>query len=384
MKQIYLDNAATTFPKPPEVIAGMVDYMERVGSNVNRGSYAAAYGAGACVLDTRERLCALFGFHEPRNVIFTGSVTLSLNLLLGGFLTRGDHVLTTSMEHNAVLRPLVRLAGEGVKCSVIPCDTRGELCLEQLEKLLCPSTKAIVMTHASNVCGTILPIAAVGAFCKKHGLALIVDCAQTAGTEPIDMEKMRIDALAFTAHKGLLGPQGLGGFVVTDAFAARLTPLIMGGTGSFSNLETMPPVLPDRFEAGTLNLPAIYGLNAALCYLMSVGIDAVRAHERALTRRFLERVSNLARVSVAGMPTSEGRTAVVSLDFLNRDNAEISFLLEQDYGILTRCGLHCAPAAHKTLGTFPRGTVRFSFGHYNTEQEVDFAADAIKSIAIPR
>lgn len=380
MQKVYFDHAATSFPKPPEVVSAMVAYMERVGSNVGRGGYASAYEAAGTVLAARERLCALLGGPDPRNVIFTLNVTEALNMILKGFLRPGDHVLVSAVEHNAVMRPLVQLSQTGVAFDRIPCDGEGVLCLDALDGLVHPSTRAVVLTHASNVAGTIQPVAQVGAFCRAHGLRFIVDCAQTAGMEPVDMGSMGIDALAFTGHKGLLGPQGTGGFLVTDAFEKELDPLISGGTGSFSHLETVPALLPDRFEAGTLNLPGIYGLHAALGFLEKTGIDVIRARERALTARFLAAVAEDGRIRVAGPRTAEGRTAVVSLDFPGRDNAEIAFRLDSEYGVMTRCGLHCAPNAHRTLGTYPQGTVRFSFGYGNTEEEIDYASDAIGRI----
>lgn len=380
MQKVYFDHAATSFPKPPAVVSAMVAYMERIGSNVGRGGYASAYEAAGTVLAARERLCALLGGPDPRNVIFTLNVTEALNMILKGFLRPGDHVLVSAVEHNAVMRPVVQLAQTGVAFDRIPCDGEGALCLDALDGLVRPNTRAVVLTHASNVAGTIQPVARVGAFCRAHGLRFVVDCAQTAGTEPIDMASMGADALAFTGHKGLLGPQGTGGFLITDEFEKELTPLISGGTGSFSHLETVPGPLPDRFEAGTLNLPGIYGLHAALGFLEETGIGTIRAREQALTARFLAAAAGDDRIRVAGPRTAEGRTAVVSLDFPGRDNAEIAFRLDSEYGVMTRCGLHCAPNAHRTLGTYPQGTVRFSFGYWNTEEEIDYAADAIGRI----
>lgn len=380
MQKVYFDHAATSFPKPPAVVSAMVAYMERIGSNVGRGGYASAYEAAGTVLAARERLCALLGGPDPRNVIFTLNVTEALNMILKGFLRPGDHVLVSAVEHNAVMRPVVQLAQTGVAFDRIPCDGEGALCLDALDGLVRPNTRAVVLTHASNVAGTIQPVARVGAFCRAHGLRFVVDCAQTAGTEPIDMASMGADALAFTGHKGLLGPQGTGGFLITDEFEKELTPLISGGTGSFSHLETVPGPLPDRFEAGTLNLPGIYGLHAALGFLEETGIGTIRAREQALTARFLAAAAGDDRIRVAGPRTAEGRTAVVSLDFPGRDNAEIAFRLDSEYGVMTRCGLHCAPNAHRTLGTYPQGTVRFSFGYWNTEEEIDYAADVIGRI----
>lgn len=375
-----MDHAATSFPKPPEVSRQMLYYMEQVGCSVNRGGYAGAYSAAEHVLDTRERICKLFHFEQPENVIFTSSVTASLNFILKGLFRKGDHVLTSSMEHNAVMRPLVQLEKQGVAFDQIPCRVDGTLDVDTIVPLIQKNTKAIVLTHASNVCGTILPIEQIGALCRNHGLMFIVDCAQSGGTVPIDMQKMHIDVLAFTGHKGLMGPQGIGGFVVTDEAAKKMEPLIAGGTGSFSHLDTMPELMPDRFEAGTPNLPGIYGLNAALRFLETTGTETIRQWETNLTVAFLERLKNRSGLRIVGTGDATKQTAAISLDFLNRDNAEIAFLLDSNYGIMTRCGLHCAPWAHKTLGTFPQGTVRFSFGYFNTMDEIAYATDRIISI----
>lgn len=380
MERIYLDNAATSFPKPPEVAAGVLDYIQNNGCNVNRGGYASAYGAAETVLETRERLCELFGFKNPHGVIFTANVTTSLNVVLKGLFRAGDHLLVTAMEHNAVMRPLTQLEACGVSFSRIPCDDCGRLLLDRIEPLLRENTRAVVMTHASNVCGTLMPIEQVGEICRRRGITLIVDCAQTAGAVEIDMEKMQIDLLAFTAHKGLLAPQGLGGFLVSDELAAKIDPLIAGGTGSFSHLETMPEQLPDRFEPGTLNLPAIYGLNAALGYIKKRGIKNIRAHELEMLEKLTGGLRGDERVRIVAPLLPEEKTGVLSLDFLGRDNAEIAYALDSEYGIMTRCGLHCAPNAHKTLGTYPQGTVRLSVGVFTTNEEIDYAVRAIRKL----
>ncbi len=378
MGKIYLDNASTTFPKAPGVVRQMKFFMEEVGCNINRGGYEKAYSASETVLDTREKLCSLFHFNDSRNVIFTMNITMALNELCKGFLKSGDHVLVSAMEHNAVMRPLVQISEHGVEFDRIPCNSRGELLLEQLEPMIKPNTRAVILTHASNVCGTLMPLKQVGAFCRQHGLFFIVDSAQTAGVFPIDMQDMQIDALAFTGHKGLLGPQGIGGFLVSDRLAAELKPLIAGGTGSFSQLETVPELLPDKFEAGTQNLPGIYGLNAALQYLQSYGIDAIRQTELSLAARLTHRLANCGRLRIVGAESE--KAPIVSVDFTERDNAEIAYLLDSKCGIMTRCGLHCAPNAHKTLGTYPQGTVRFSISHFNTVAEIDEAADCVHKI----
>ncbi|MEG2596206.1 MAG: aminotransferase class V-fold PLP-dependent enzyme [Ruthenibacterium sp.] len=380
MECVNLDQAATSFPKPPCVAEAMVHFMRDIGSNINRGSYAKATDAAGAVVETRMALADFFGCQNPRNVIFTSGITASLNILLQGLLHAGDHVITTSMEHNAVMRPLAALQKNGVEVTVLPCDAAGTLSPDALLAALRPNTRAMVMTHASNVCGTLLPIAQFGRICRDHAVFLMVDTAQTAGVVPLDMQKMHIDALAFTGHKSMLGPQGIGGFLLTDALAAVLQPTVFGGTGSFSDKETMPEMLPDKFEAGTLNLPGIYGLAAALAWIRETGMDAIREKEQALTRQMLCGLAQFHDVFVAGVPDEKERAAVISIDCIGKDNAEIAYRLEQEYGVLTRCGLHCAPRAHKTLGTFPQGTIRFSLGYWNTSQQVEYALAALHKI----
>ena len=384
MDAIYFDNAATTFPKPPAVAEAVCRYLTQCGSNINRGSYGRAYEAEEAVYEARQLLCQLFHGPDCKNVVFTKNVTESLNVLLKGFLRPGDHVVTSSMEHNAVMRPLVQLEKEGVSFSRVPCRPDGTLPLEELERAVRPETRCVVMTHASNVCGTVLPVGEVGAFCRSRGLRFFVDSAQTAGVLPLDMEAMGIDALAFTGHKGLLGPQGVGGIVLGPGLSGQIEPLISGGTGSLSHTEEVPPFLPDRFEAGTLNLPGIAGLRAGLLWLKERGLEAVRAHELSLTWRFLAGLAALdpagRRVRAVGLPGTEGRVGVVSIQALAADQAQVAAALDEDYGIMTRVGLHCAPAAHKTLGTFPTGTIRFSFGWQNTPEEVDRALEALEEL----
>ena len=275
MKKIYLDQASTTYPKPECVAKAVYEYMTGNGSNINRGCYENAYDTEEVVLETRELLCELFDGPDCKNVVFTKNVTESLNVVLKGFLKSGDHVLVSSMEHNAVMRPIRQLEKNGVAFDRIPCSEQGELKLQSMEALLKPGTKAVVMMHASNVCGTILPLKEVGAFCKTHGLKFIADCAQTAGTMPISMKEMNIDILCFTGHKGLYGPQGIGGFILQEEMISAMTPLLSGGTGSISHTEEIPEFMPDRFEPGTMNLPGIFGLNSALGWINEVGIENI-------------------------------------------------------------------------------------------------------------
>ena len=299
-------------------------------------------------------------------------------MAIKGFLKKGDHCIVSSMEHNAVMRPLLQLPG--VEFDRIPCNREGLLNPADVEKLIRPNTRLLVMAHGSNVCGSVQDAKAVGELCRKHGIAFVLDAAQTAGHYPVDFEAFGLSALCVPGHKGLLGPSGIGALLMTDAFAKTLDPIVAGGTGSASDSEYLPDYLPDRFESGTPNLPGIYGWEAALQYVETRGVEGLRAHEMALCQRFLEGLSSIEGVALCGTEDLNSRVGVVSVDFLHKDNAEAAFELEMDYGILTRCGLHCAPSAHKTLETFPRGTVRFSLGFASTEADVDAALCAIRSI----
>ena len=385
MDAIYLDNASTTFPKPKAVPEAMYHYMTRSGSNINRGCYDRAYAVEELVYETRQMLCSLFGGDDCRNVAFTKNVTESLNVILKGLLKPGDHVLVSSMEHNAVMRPLVQLEKQGISFSRIPCRRDGSLILEEMAPLVKKETRAVIMTHASNVCGTMMPYEQVGAFCRERGLLFIADTAQTAGVWPLDMERMKIDALAFTGHKGLLGPQGIGGFLLSEKLLPQMESLIAGGTGSISHTEVMPDFMPDRFEAGTMNLPGIVGLHAGLGWIRETGMEQIRSHELALTRQFLEGLKSMdpyeKRLRVVGKKDTEGRTGVVSVQTVRRELAQIAYELDVQYGIMTRVGLHCAPSAHQTLGTFPTGTIRFSFGWWNTREEAALALQALDELS---
>lgn len=380
MKYIYLDNASTTFPKAPNVANAMSDYLTNYGININRGSYALAYDVEDIIYTTRQRLNTLFNGHDPSHVTFTQNVTMSLNMVIKGLLKAGDHILVSSMEHNAVMRPLTQQLDKGITFDIIPCDVTGSIQLESIETLIRPNTVAMIINHASNVCGTVQPIESIGAICKAHNLHFILDAAQTAGVIPIDVKACYIDALCFTGHKGLLGPQGIGGIILTKEIAQILTPLIAGGTGSFSHLETMPTHMPDAFEAGTLNLPGIIGLNEGLSYIESVGMKNIHNHELTLTKTFLEGLRSITGINIIGKQDIQDRTAVVSITIDGMDPASIAYELESTYHIMTRVGLHCAPRAHQTLGTYPEGTVRFSFGYANTLEEVDMALSALHTI----
>jgi len=384
-KLVYLDNAATSFPKAPGVAEAVYSYLVTVGSNINRGSYKQAIEAEDIVFETREHLSELFNSPKPENIVFTKNITESLNVLFKGLFKSGDHVIISSMEHNAVTRPLTHLKSKlngDFQISILPCDNYGRMPVGSdlenlLDSYLKPNTKAIITTHASNVCGTLMPINEIGKYCRKKNIYFMIDTAQTAGAAHIDFQSLSADALAFTGHKGLLGPQGIGGIVLGDKILTELEPLITGGTGSSSEEEFQPSFMPDRFEAGTMNIPGIYGLNASLKYIRSQNIDCIRDKEMLLAERFINAIHELKKVVLIGIPGIMNRTAVISLDFPGMDNALMSHRISSVYGITNRSGLHCSPLAHKTLNTFPQGTVRFSFSHFNSLDDVDYCTRAI-------
>ena len=390
MQQIYLDNASTTFPKPQVVADAVYQYITHAGTNISRGTCATS--SENLVYTTRELLCEFFGADDSKNVIFTKNVTESLNIIIKGLLRSGDHVLVSAMEHNAVMRPLQQIGTElttdnapadAITFSRIPCDAEGALRLDALPQLVRPNTRAIIMTHASNVCGTVQPLEQIGSFCQKHGLRFIVDSAQSAGILPINMQQLHIDALVFTGHKGLLAPQGIGGLLLRENIIDEITPLIVGGTGSLSHTERIPRFLPDKFEAGTLNLPGITGLQAALVWLRQQGLEKIRTHELMLTQQLLDGLHQLEAqrlLRIVGKKNCNERLGVVSIATEKMDIAELAFILADKYAIATRVGLHCAPHAHKTLGTYPTGTLRFSFGWHNTAAEVSVALHALSEV----
>ena len=379
---IYFDNGSTSFPKAPGVTDAMADYINNGAFNINRGNYEGAYDIEEMVLETRELLLDFFKAPKETHVVFTPGITYSLNYFIKGFLKKGDHVLVSGMEHNAVVRPLVQLEKEGIRWEIINTGKNGIISLEDLRKKITPDTRAVIINHASNVCGAVQPISEIGRICREKGIVLAIDTAQSAGTIAIDMESDFVDFLAFTGHKGLLGPQGIGGFIVTKSLAEKIVPLIVGGTGSMSDKLIVPEFLPDRFESGTLNLPGIIGLRTAILHINDVGIKGIYQKKMELTDYFFNEVKNFKEIKIIGDFKANDRAAVVSLDFQGRDNAMIAFDLEQDYGIMTRVGLHCAPIAQKTLGTFPKGTVRFSFSKNNTIEEIDRCIKAFYEMEI--
>ena len=384
MEMIYLDQAAGSFPKAPGVASAVCDCLEHGSSNINRSSHILSIRSELQVMAVREALADLFGCAGCEWILFTPGATQSINLILRGSLRPGDHVIISGMEHNAVFRTVVDLEKRGVSFSVVPCDCAGRLDLSAARSLFRPETRLVMMTHASNVSGTILDLPAMGELCQAQGVSFAVDAAQTAGHIPVSLGTLRADAICFAGHKGLMGPQGIGGIALSPGFARQLSPLITGGTGSASDSPEMPDTLPDRFEAGTLNLPGIAGLRAGLLWLRETGMERVLAHELELTGRFLAGLNALdperSRFCPVGRPDLTGRVGVVSVRTGPADPARVAALLDEDYGIVTRVGLHCAPAAHRTLGTLPAGTVRFSFGWQNTPEEVDRALAALEEL----
>ena len=375
---IYLDNAATTLQKPPEVGQAMLAALQTAG-NPGRGAHEPTLHAARLVYGAREALAELFHAESPACIAFAANATQALNTALCGLLAPGDHVLTTVCEHNSVLRPLYRLRGQGVQVDFVGVDAQGKLRCEQFAQRLRPNTKAIVVTHASNVTGCVTDLVRVSAFAKAHGLLMIVDAAQTAGARPIDVQELGLDVLCFTGHKALLGPQGTGGLYVRPGL--QMAPLVVGGSGVHSFAEAHPSEMPTALEAGTLNVPGLAGLEAGVRWILAQGVEELCAKETALARLFYENIQGIPGVIVYGGCTTGPHAPIVSLNLAGEDSARVADALWEDYGICVRAGAHCAPLMHKALGTVEQGTVRFSFSHQNTAQEALAAAAAVRALA---
>ena len=375
---IYLDNAATTLYKPPEVGQAMLDALQTAG-NPGRGAHAPTLHASRVVYETREALAQLFHAEGPACIAFASNATQALNTAINGLFGPGDHVITTVCEHNSVLRPLYRLQRQGVEVSFVDVDANGVLCYAQFEQLLRPNTRGVVVTGASNVTGNRTDLAFVSAFAKNHGLLFLVDAAQTAGAMPVDVQALGIDVLCFTGHKALLGPQGTGGLYVRPGL--QVAPLVVGGSGIHSFDETHPSQMPTALEAGTLNVPGLAGLGAGVEWILSQGVEVLQEKEMALTRLFYEKIVHAPGVKIYGSFDETDRAPIVSLNFGDEDAARAADILWEDYGICVRAGAHCAPLIHKALGTVEQGMVRFSFSHQNTETEVLKAAEAVCELA---
>lgn len=375
---IYMDNAATTMHKPKEVIDAVVQAMSSMG-NAGRGANEASLSASRIIYDTREQLCRFFHGDNPRQIVFTSNSTESLNIAVKGLLEPGDHVVTTMLEHNSVLRPLYEMQEKGVRLTIVKSNEKGTLDLKDLEAAVTPGTKMVICTNGSNLTGNYIPLEPVGRIARKNGALFVVDASQTAGVFPIDVKEMGIDVLCFTGHKGLLGPQGTGGMYVREGLSIR--PLKSGGTGVQTYSKTQPTEMPTALEAGTLNGHGIAGLHAAMQYLEETGVDHIRAREQDLMWRFYEGVKDIPDIKVYGDFSTKERCAIVALNIGDYDSSEVSDELLTEYSISTRPGGHCAPLMHEALGTAEQGAVRFSFSHYNTEEEIDIAIRAIRELA---
>ena len=379
MEKIYLDNAATSWPKPEAVYAAVDHFNRNIGGNPGRGTTNFALTPASMVLETRELLAQLFNISDPLRISFTLNITEALNVALKGSLQSGDHLIISSMEHNAVVRPAFALVELGLEITVIPCNPEGLFDTKALVKAIKKNTKMVGLLQASNVTGTIQPIVEVGQVCRERGILFLVDSAQSAGVLPIDVERQLIDILAFTGHKGLLGPQGTGGIYVRPGIDVR--PLKQGGTGSQSHDTKQPRCMPDCLESGTLNTPGIIGLGAGVSFLLEQGIDRIRFHEQNLTEILWENIKKINGVKMYGPAAVKDRTAVLSFTIGEMDSAQISFRLEREFGIVTRAGLHCTPLAHRTIGTLQLGTCRLSPGFFNTEGEMEAVIRAIATLA---
>jgi cysteine desulfurase / selenocysteine lyase len=385
---IYFDNAATSWPKPPGVAQAMVHFLDEVGANPGRAAHQPALESGRIVYEARETVCGLFNAPDPLRLVWTKNVTEALNLALQGLLHPGDHVVTSSMEHNSMMRPLRALEEEagpdaaGIEVTVVPCSPQGVLDPADVEAALRPNTRLVALNHASNVVGTLLPVAEVGALCRRRGLLLLVDAAQTGGAYPLDVQADQIDLLGFTGHKSLGGPMGTGGLYIGERVdAAQMRPMIRGGTGSRSEHEVQPDFLPDMCESGTPNVVGLAGLLAGVRWVRERGVDEIRAHEISLARALIEGLGSISGVTVYGTLDAERQTATISFNVDEVSPSDVGLRLDDEYGIACRVGLHCAPSAHRTIGTFPHGTVRFGLSAFSTAGEVDLALKAVARLA---
>lgn len=379
--KVYLDNSSTSYPKPDEVYNSVLHFMKDIGANPGRGGYENALQSDRIIYSCRNSIAKLFNFNKIENIIFTQNITMSLNILIKSIVKDGWHVITSSMDHNSVLRPLSSLKNSGkIELDIIQCSETGLIEIQAFKALIKKNTKLVIISHASNVIGTIQPLEEIGRICKQNGIYLIIDTAQTAGVLDIDFEKLNCSALAFTGHKALLGPQGIGGFIINDELNNIATPFMEGGTGSQSQSTHQPEFLPDKFEIGTLNTPGIAGLFSGLAYINNRGLANIRESEQYLTKTFIDELLNIESIKVYGTKDAVKSTATVSINSTKIDNSELGYILDNEYGIMVRTGLHCAPLAHKSIGTFPQGTLRFSFGPFNDIKDINYTVNALNSI----
>ncbi len=382
MNRIYFDNAATSWPKPPEVYSSVLDYMTNNGFTAGRSVYSGALNSNRIIYNSREAAADFFNFNKPSNVVFTNNITLALNMLIKGTIKENWHVITTSMEHNSILRPLHSHKKVcNYELEILECSKEGFLDVELLQSRIKSNTKLVIMSHSSNVTGSIQPLELVGKLCKKNNVLFVIDSAQTAGSIPLDFELLNCNAIAFTGHKGLLAPQGIGGFVIDDKLNESCSTIIEGGTGSSSYDIYQPDFLPDKFESGTINTPSVLGLLKGIEFINKTTLKAVHEHEMELVKEFISDAENLKGITIYNCKDFSKTTPVISFSMKNFECSEIGSILDSEFNIMCRTGLHCAPLAHKTIGTYPEGTVRFSFGPFNTLPQVKSAVDALYRIS---
>ncbi|MDO7788883.1 aminotransferase class V-fold PLP-dependent enzyme [Desulforamulus aquiferis] len=379
---VYFDSAATSWPKPPEVWQAMEHFIKEVGASPGRAGHRRTVEANQIVDETRQLLASLFNINDPERIVFTLNATDALNMAIKGLMSQGEHVITSSMEHNSVTRPLHTLESHGVQVTKIKCDRQGKIDLNQVEQAIRPNTRAIVLTHASNVVGTIMPVQDIGRIAAKHNIHFVLDAAQTAGILNIDVKRLNVSVLTFPGHKGLMGPQGTGGLFIRED--VNLRTLREGGTGSGSETPTQPNIMPEKYESGTLNAVGIAGLGAGLKFLRRVGKEKIHQHEMGLTNRFIKGAESIGGLRIYGPLKDEERVPVVSFSLEGYKAGQVGDRLDKEFDIGCRAGLHCAPDAHHTLGTFENKLVRFSFSYFNTEAEVDYALKALRQIAAER
>lgn len=378
---IYLDNASTTFPKPENVVNSIYNFLTNVGGNPGRSNHDNALNTNRLLLAARETISNFFNYSSTENVIFTNNITTSLNILINGSVSPGDHVITSSMEHNSVLRPLFNLQSKGIiELDIINANKFGFISIEDLKNRLRKNTKMIILNHASNITGSIQPIKEIGNICRDNNIFFILDSAQSAGVLNIDFTELNLSALAFTGHKSLFGPQGIGGFIINDKLNEICTPLILGGTGSLSHSTEQPSFLPDKFESGTLNMPGIVGLMEGIKFIESEGINTIYEKNRFLRNHLVNNLSNMNDVILYEDINNKYYTSCISFNIKDIDTAELSFTLDNDFAIKNRSGLHCAPFAHKSIGSFPSGTVRLSLSYFNSKSDIDYTIDSINKI----
>lgn len=380
--EVYLDNASTSFPKPKIMADAMYDYIINVGGNSGRGNYSNSYESNKLILLTREKIANFFNYNKSENVIFTNNITSSLNILIKGMLKQNDHVISTTLEHNSVLRPLFECSNSlNINIDLVNSSKDGFINPIDIENKINKNTKLVIISHASNVIGSIQNIKEIGAICKENNVFFIIDTAQTAGMVKVDMHQCNANAIAFTGHKSLLGPQGIGGFIIDDLLNDECTSTFSGGTGSLSHSLTQPNFLPDKFECGTLNSPGIVGLSNSIDFINKEGLETIYSKTSYLRSKLYEGMLNIDGIKLYGNTNFSKYTTCISFNYKNFDPAEVSYFLEYN-GIKTRSGLHCAPLAHKSIGSYPGGTIRFSLGYFNTEKEIDYTLSILNNINI--